>query len=211
MLICKNSLPMHKDYLEIKRAKYEQRVRRGNFKLFNMKNRHYILGGMAIVFYLAHSITWIYKESPANMLWACHLACLLIGIAAFVCSATLNAVGVLWLILGNVLWFIYLSTTGDFIFTSFLTHIGGLLLGLLMTKKVGFPSFSWLKAFLLFPVLQLFTYFITPEKENINLAFRIQDGWGSYFKSYWLYLLFLYFLALVSFVTSEFLIKKIIK
>jgi hypothetical protein len=170
--------------------------------------KEYLLGCLAVSFYLAHSLTWWLKGAPANMWWACHLACLLIGISAFTSSARLNAIGVLWLVLGNILWTIYLLSTADFLPTSFLTHVGGLLIGLYLSKKMGFPRFSWFIALLAFAVLQVMTHWLSPAKENINLAFRVQDGWESYFDSYPAYILLLYACALACFTVSEFLIRK---
>ena len=135
--------------------------------------QRFFAGTAAVIFFIAHAATWLLRGAPANLLWACHLGCLLVGIAILAGRPALNAVGVLWLVLGNILWCINLAGGGEFIFTSQLTHLGGLLIGLWYARRAGFPRGSWLKALAGIAALHLLSGFVTPARENINLAFRV--------------------------------------
>ncbi|MEI6613705.1 MAG: hypothetical protein WCL37_02295, partial [Chrysiogenales bacterium] len=81
------------------------------------KSKRFWAGNTAVFFYIAHGLTWLLRGAPANLLWACHLGCLLVGIAVLANRPTLNAVGALWLALGNILWCINLAGGGEFICT----------------------------------------------------------------------------------------------
>ncbi len=131
---------------------------------------------MAIAFYIAHGTTWILRGVPGGLLWACHLGCLLVGIALIAQRPWLNAVGVLWLALGNILWAIDLAWGGEFIITSPLTHIGGLLVGIGYARRAGFPRGSWLAALAGIAALHLLSGYVTPPGQNINIAFGVHPS-----------------------------------
>jgi len=165
------------------------------------------LGSAAIVFYGVHGLTWLQRGVPANLLWTCHLGCLLVGIAALAELSAFNAVGVLWLVLGNILWCINLAGGGEFICTSQLTHLGGLLIGLWYARRAGFPGSSWLKALAGLAALHVLSGFVTPARENINLAFRVFEGWEKIFPNFQVYRLFLLAVSAVLFYTVELLLR----
>lgn len=153
--------------------------------------RRLFWGAMAIVFYIAHATTWLLRGVPGGLLWACHLGCLMIGIAILAEIPLLNAVGVLWLVLGNLLWTIDLAWGGEFIATSPLTHLGGLLIGICHGKRVGFPRHSWLAALAGIAALHVLSGYITPPAENINVAFRVHGSLKGVFPDFQVYRLFL--------------------
>jgi hypothetical protein len=165
--------------------------------------KQFFLGAMAIAFYIAHAATWLQRDAPANLLWTCHLGCLLVGIAILQSLPLANAVGVLWLALGNIIWGIHLAGGGEFIMTSQLTHLGGLLLGLWFVRRAGFPKGSWLAALAGLAALHLLSGFITPPPDNVNLAFRVWSGWEKTFPDFQVYRLFMLAAAAVLFVIVE--------
>jgi hypothetical protein len=150
-----------------------------------------VLGMAAILFYLVHAATWMQRSVPANLLWACHLGCLFVGIAVLADLPFLSAVGIHWLALGNIMWMLYLAGGGEFMLTSQLTHLGGLLVGLWFARRAGFPRGSWLAALAGMAALHLLSGFVTPAAENINLAFRVHEGWEKVFPDFQVYRLFL--------------------
>lgn len=166
-----------------------------------------VLGNAAIVFYGAHAATWLQRGVPANLLWVCHLGCLLVGIAVLAGRPAPNAVGVLWLALGNILWCINLAGGGEFICTSQLTHLGGLLIGLWYARRAGFPRGSWLAALAGIAALHVLSGFVTPAPENINLAFRVFAGWEKIFPDFQVYRLFLLAAATALFYSLEMLLR----
>jgi len=162
------------------------------------------LGALAICFYAIHGIIWIFRGVPSNLLWACHIGSLAVGLGLIFHIARFNAIGVLWLGLGNVMWILYLAGGGTFEVTSPLTHVGGLIIGILSLRDTGFPKRSWLWALIGLAVLQQISRWITVEAENINLAFRVHPGWEGIFPSYGIYLAFLLVMAgLVFFVLEK--------
>jgi len=167
-----------------------------------------VLGCAAIVFYGAHAATWLQRGAPANLLWTCHLGCLLVGIAVLANYPLANAVGVHWLVLGNILWCINLAGGGEFICTSQLTHLGGLLIGLWYARRAGLPKGSWLKALAAIAVLHVLSGFVTPARENINLAFRVFDGWEKTFPNFQVYRLLLLTSAAVLFYAVERVLRR---
>jgi len=161
------------------------------------------VGNAAVLFFLTHAATWLLRGAPANLLWACHLGCLLIGIAVLSNCPVLNAIGVHWLALGNILWCINLAGGGEFIFTSQLTHLGGMLIGLWYARQAGFARGSWLAALAGIAALHVLSGFVTPARENINLAFRVHEGWEKIFPDFQVYRLFLLAAAAALFYALE--------
>jgi hypothetical protein len=152
-----------------------------------------VLGCAAIVFYGAHAATWLQRGAPANLLWTCHLGCLLVGIAVLAGRPLANAVGVHWLALGNILWCI---------------NLAGLLIGLWYARRAGLPKGSWLKALAAIAVLHVLSGFVTPARENINLAFRVFDGWEKIFPNFQVYRLLLLTSAAVLFYAVERILRR---
>jgi hypothetical protein len=157
------------------------------------KNRHLWAGTAAVVFYIAHAATWLLRSAPANLLWACHLGCLLVGIAVLAGRPAPNAVGVLWLALGNILWGI---------------NLAGLLIGLWYARRAGFPKGSWLKALAGIASLHVLSGFVTPARENINLAFSVFTGWEKVFPDFQVYRLFLLAAAAFLFYAVERVLRR---
>ena len=170
-----------------------------------------LLGSAAIAFFIAHAATWLQRGVPASLLWACHLGCLLVGIAVLANLPLLSAVGVHWLALGNIMWLFYLAGGGEFIMTSQLTHLGGLLVGLWFARQAGFPRGSWLAALAGIAALHLLSGYVTPPAENINLAFRVHDGWERIFPDFRVYRIFLVAASAALFFTVEIALRRIWK
>ena len=95
----------------------------------------------------------------------------------------------MWLVLGLPLWVMELAAHGGFEPTAALTHVGGLVLGLLGIHRLGLPGPVWWKAAAALTVLYFVSRWTTPVEANINLAFSIWPGWEPYFPCYRVYLL----------------------
>lgn len=166
------------------------------------------LGLLALVFFLINLYFWIGRGVPTNFLWACHLGTLAVGFGLIFRFPLLNAVGVLWLGLGNVMWLLYMLGGGEVFPTSVLTHVGGIIIGIVGVRRIGLPGFSWLWAVVLLALLQRLSRWLTPEPENINLSFRVHQGWETLFPSFFWYSLMLLFVSMLSFIIMELLLKK---
>ncbi len=160
-------------------------------------------GLVAIFFYVVRAGVYIATGEPQNLLWSCHLACLLVGFGLLSSSATLNAIGFLWVTIGIPMWFLDLATGGRFLAASLLTHFGGLVLGGFGVRSLGWPGGMWWKAILALAGLHALTRLLSPPDGNVNLAFAIWRGWERHFPSHGVYLWFLGSLtAAVFFVTG---------
>ena len=95
--------------------------------------------------------------------------------------------GALWLSLGTPYWILDVSSGGEFIPTSVLTHIGGLGLGLHALRQQGIPRGAWWQALLAMIPLQLLSRLLTPRAANVNLAWDVYPGVAKLFPGYPLY------------------------
>lgn len=165
------------------------------------------LGSLAILFYLIHAAYWLRQGIPANILWACHIATLLVGVGLLVRQPRLTAVGLSWLILGTPLWLLDLLSHPLYP-TSLFTHVGGLVIGVWGVWRYGFPRHTWLWALVGLAILQQICRWITPPAENVNLAFAVFEGWEEMFPHYGRYLLLLASLAAAAFYALEQVAQK---
>ncbi len=157
------------------------------------------LGVIAFACYAAHAAWHLAHHRAHDLLWACHLACVLIGVGLLTSSPLPNAIGVSWLSFGIPLWVIDLATGGELIPTSFLTHVVGFALGLHGVRRLGFPRGTWWKATLAFVAVWPVTRLLTPRAANVNLAFFVHPGWERLFPVY-----ALYFFAIVALAAGTF-------
>ena len=157
------------------------------------------LGVIALACYATHAAWHLAHHRPDDLLWACHLACVLVGVGLLASSPTLVAIGVSWLSFGLPLWAIDLATGGEFLPTSVLTHVVGFALGILGVRRLGFPRGTWWKAALAFVALWPITRALTERAANVNLAFSVHPGWERVFPVY-----AVYFAAIVGLATATF-------
>ena len=156
-------------------------------------------GILAVIFYVIHATVHLLRHEPWDLFWACNLAVLLVGIALLTRNATLNAIAVLWAAFGTALWALDLATGGEWLPTAVLTHIGALVIGIFGVRALSMPRFAALKSLAAFALLWCATRVITPPKPNVNLAFRVAEGWHQYFPSFALYTAMLGAVALAVF------------
>lgn len=167
-----------------------------------------LLGAVALLCFLVHAGYHVASGRVPDVFWGCHVATLLVGIGALLGRAEPIAVGVLWLCFGNPLWVLDISTGGEFLPTSLLTHVGGFMIGLWAAKRVGFPRFSWVRAALGYVALLGLTRVCTPRAANVNLAFAVAPGWEKTFPSYPLYLAMMMALGTATFFAAELGLRK---
>lgn len=162
-----------------------------------------LAGAIAIACYAIHAAWHLAHHRAHDLLWACHLASLLIGFGLLTSSALANAIGVSWLSFGFPLWILDLATGGELIPTSFLTHVVAFGLGLWGVRRLGFPRGTWWKAALAFVAVWPITRALTPRAANVNLAFFVHPGWERVFPVYALYFAFVVALAAATFFAVE--------
>jgi hypothetical protein len=141
------------------------------------RDRHTALGAAALAFFAIHTWELARRGEVHDALWNCNVANLLIGVGLLVRVPWLVASGVAWLSLGVPYWILYLCRGGEFIPTSVLTHVGGLVIGCIGVARVGWPSAAWWRALAALVVLGRLTRLVTPEVANVNMSYRPWDGW----------------------------------
>ena len=160
-------------------------------------------GLAGITFFLVHAFGLILTDSYHHLLWSCHLGCLLVGFGLLLPNARIYAVGGAWMVLGVPLWLLNVVVTGEFMPTSFLSHIGGLMLAIFGVRQLGIPRFTWLVATMSLLGLGILTRLLTPAVDNINLAFKVWSGWEKVFPSYFWYICMMMVLAALVFFLFE--------
>jgi hypothetical protein len=165
-------------------------------------------GLAAIGFYALHVLHWRKARKLENILWACHLGCLLIGISWLAAWPLGNAIGLLWLTPGLVLWFLYVAAGGLFLWSSLLIHIGGLLVGVWSARVLGFPAGAWWKAGVGYVLLILLSRCVSRASENVNFSRKVWQGWETRFPSYPRYLAGLVLGAFALFLALEHLLRR---
>jgi hypothetical protein len=164
-------------------------------------------GLAAIAFYAAHAWEFRRLQKSENALWACHIGCLLVGFGWLGGWPTINAIGLLWLLPGIGFWLLYLVIGGLFMWTSVLTHVGGILLGLWAARQFGFPEGVWWKAGLGFIGLILVSRRLSRRSENVNFSIKVWPGWETRFPSYKRYVAGLVLGAFALFLVLENVLK----
>jgi hypothetical protein len=153
-------------------------------------NRFRLLGLLPIAFLVIRFLV-IWQDNKAfDIFWVCNFANFVLGIGILANQPRFIRPAALWLLVGLPLWAHYCITTGDYQFTSFLTHIGGNLIGLFALSRVRVDQWSWAYAITGFWVLQLFSRLFTPPELNVNVAhnlrFTIGESLGMTFWQFWL-------------------------
>lgn len=146
-----------------------------------------MLGVLGVVAYAVHAAIHLVRGEPWDLLWTCHLGCLLTGIGLLAGSAAWNGIGLLWLSIGVPLWVLDLATGGELLPTSLLTHLGGLVCGLAGVRSLGLPRGTWLRALAALFALGALSHLVTPRRANVNLAHAVWSGWETVFPSYGVY------------------------
>ena len=165
-------------------------------------------GIAALCCYAIHAGFHLLNGRPEELLWMCHLGAAIVGIGLLIPSATVNGIGVLFLLVGTPLWVMYLAGGGEFYPTSCFTHIGGLAIGLYGVARLGMSRGTWWKAALALIALILICRLITPPTANVNVAFAIYPGWESFFPSYPVYILTMIIEATGYFFLCQYVLRR---
>jgi hypothetical protein len=166
------------------------------------------LGALALIGYFVHGSGHLAQGHPEDLLWACHIGAALVGIGLLIGSAAINGVGVALLALGTPLWLLDLSTGGEFLPTSLLTHILGLVIGLYGVRRLGLPAGVWWKATVSLIALIALCRLFTPASANVNVAFAIPHPWEQSFPSHSVYLATVLTVATGYFFILEFVLRR---
>jgi hypothetical protein len=175
----------------------------------SLPRRRPLLAALALAGYAIHAGYHLAHGHPEDLLWACHIGAVLVGLGFLAASPTSNAIGFFWLLIGDALWGLDLAGGAPLLPTSLLTHGLGFGLSLIGLRSYGLPRHAWWQAVLAFLVLQQLCRWLTPPAANINLAFAVWSGWEQRFPSYPAYLAMLLTLALLAFFSVDRLLRRL--
>ena len=163
----------------------------------------HVLATIAIMLYVPHVLWHIRDGSAWDLLWVCNVAMPVLAVGCLMRNARLCVIAFLFLVYGTPLWLVDSVTGGAMVPTSPLIHLGGLALGVVAIRGLGWPRRTWLLASAASAIVLALTYLASPPASNVNLAFRVQDGWERWFTNHALYVALLWLSAAGSFWLAE--------
>lgn len=131
-----------------------------------------------------HTVT---SQGPANLLFVCYTATLLLGIGILARKALPACAGAGWLLAGFPLWLYDAIANDDWETSCTVFHASGLLVGLLVLRSCIMPKGTGIFALAVALLLWLLARLLTPEALNINAAFSVYRGWEGICPNYWLF------------------------
>ncbi len=146
-----------------------------------------LVGIIPLFLFLARLWFFLNAGTPGHILWMCHITNLVLALGLFFGKRELVRISVLWLIIGMPLWASDMIRFGIRSISTFGTHMGGLIVGLVAIKQVGGGKRSWLYALGFHLVLQLISRLITPPELNVNTAHHVYRGFDTLFSNYLLF------------------------
>jgi len=122
----------------------------------------------------------------------CNVGNLLLAAGLFFDKRLLIRVAVIWSVPGLFVWlryvvsewFHYATLDWSAVASSTLAHLGGLGLGLAVLRRVSINRQAWIYAVIWYLMMQLLSRIVTPPELNVNVSYRIYEGWQGHFSSY---------------------------
>jgi len=131
-----------------------------------------------------HGGNHLLRGTAHDLLWACNVAVPILALGCFLGSRVMCAIPVLWLSFGTPIWLLDLATGAGLIPTSVFVHLVAPIVGVAAVRRLGWPPRAWLSATLASAMLLVVTRVAGSPRTNVNLAFRVHDGWETYFGSH---------------------------
>jgi len=152
---------------------------------WQLDTRFRLIGLLPLTFFLAQAIHYWRVGGMGNLLWMCNVGNLLLAIGLFLNHRELIRATAIWTIPGLVIWIRYVLFEYDFVVSSALAHVGGIIVGLIVLRRVRMDRIAWIYAFVWYLFMQLVSRLTTNPRLNVNVAHRVQTGWHHAFNSYW--------------------------
>lgn len=144
-----------------------------------------LIGVLPLTFFLAQTIHYWRFGGMGNLLWMCNIGNLLLAIGLFVNHRELIRAAAIWTIPGLAIWFWYVWLEGSTALSSTLAHVGGLVVALIVLRRVRMDRIAWLYAFIWYLFMQIVSRALTAPDLNVNVAHYVQSGWENAFGSFW--------------------------
>ncbi|WP_236516671.1 hypothetical protein [Sandaracinus amylolyticus] len=144
-----------------------------------------LLASGAFAVWVAHVLVmWlVYDGSAYELLWACHLAPLLLALGIALGSVSLTSVAAIWTTLGTTMWLGNLLALGRAPEpTPLLIHAGTVGLAIAAVRTIGWDPRAWWRASLALFVLASLTRLVPgAARYDVNLVFRVWPGFEPVF------------------------------
>src|SRR5258707_1689820 len=150
-----------------------------------LDQRFRLIGLLPLAFFLAQAIHYWRVGGIGNWLWMCNVGNLLLAVGLFLNHRELIRAAAIWTIPGLGIWARYVLFEYDFVVSSALAHVGGIIVALIVLRRVRMDRIAWFYAFVWDLFMQVASRLATNPRLNVNVAQRIQTGWGNAFSSYW--------------------------
>ena len=144
-----------------------------------------LFGFLPLIFFLAQGVHYWRINQLGHLLWMCNIGNLLLAIGLFLGEPVLIRIAIIWTVPGLVVWFLYVVLDSGVILSSTLAHVGGIIVGMIVLRRVGMTRIAWLHAFGWYLLVQLLSRLLTGPDLNVNLSHRMQPGWEHTFSGYW--------------------------
>jgi hypothetical protein len=168
-----------------------------------------LVGILPLIFFVAQGVHYWRIDQLGHMLWMCNIGNLLLAIGLFFDNRRLMRIAIIWTIPGLIVWFIYVLLAWGVFLSSTLAHVGGLIVGMFVLRKIGMDRRTWLYAFGWYLMVQLISRLFTAADLNVNLAHKIQPGWEQRFGAYWEFWLVLTIVTGLILWALEFFLQRI--
>jgi len=143
-----------------------------------------LLGVVPLSFFVAQTVHY-WRFGLGNLLWMCNIGNLLLAIGMFLNHRELIRAAAIWTIPGLGIWFWYVWLSGSTALSSTLAHVGGVIVGVLVLRRVRMDRIAWFYAFAWYLFIQFVSRVATARELNVNVAQFIQPGWKQAFSSFW--------------------------
>ena len=150
-----------------------------------LDRRFRLMGLLPLAFFMAQTIHYWRVGGMGNLLWMCNVGNLLLAIGLFFNQRELIRATAIWTIPGLGIWIRYVLFEYDFVVSSALAHVGGIIVALIVLRRVRMDRIAWVYAFVWYLFMQLAARLMTDPRLNVNLAHRVQTGWENVFSGYW--------------------------
>ncbi len=147
--------------------------------------RFRLVGLLPLIFFLVQAMHYWRYGGAGNLLWMCNVGNLLLALGLFLGHRELIRAAAIWTIPGLAVWIRYVLLASGFYFSTTLAHVGGIIVGLIVLRRVRMDRIAWIYALAWYLFMQVVSRLTTSPELNVNVAHRIQTGWENIFSSYW--------------------------
>lgn len=147
--------------------------------------RFRLIGLLPLSFFLVQTVHYWRYGGLGNLAWMCNVGNLLLAIGIFLEHRELIRAAAIWTIPGLAIWIRYVLMIDGFYFSTTLAHVGGIIVAVIVLRRVRMDRIAWIYAFLWYLFMQAVARAVTSPDLNVNVVFRIQPGWENVFSSFW--------------------------